>query len=81
MTMLTKIIYLLECWDLAECCEQTIMEDHRDIVLALKNMKLSIELRDSCYQIMNDSNYDSRWESRRDYYIQRKRDDLDEIPF
>ena len=65
MSLLKKIICLLEVLtpDLDEY-DPTILEDHDDIVVALKNMQQSIELRDEYNRIINDSSYEIRWESR-----------------
>ena len=77
MALLTRIICLLECWDLDDY-DREIVEEHSDIVLALNNLKKSIESHSVFVQFLNDSEYDSRWKSCF-YYLQRKRES--ELPF
>ena len=74
MLLLTRVICLLECLEPTDC-DQAIIDDHHEIALALKDLKLSIEMRNAFFQILNNSEYDSgdRREQRRKF-IQRKRE-------
>ena len=65
MSLLEKIICMLECLapDLDEY-DPMLVEDYDDIVLALNDMKKSIELRDNFTRIVNDCSYEIRWASR-----------------
>ena len=77
MSLLTRIICLLECWDLDDY-DREIIEEHSEIVPALTNLKKSIESHSAFVQFLNDSEYDSRWKSCFSY-LQRKRES--ELPF
>jgi len=56
-----------------------LVQDHRDIVLALKNLKKSIELRDDYSRFIHDTAHDMRWESHMEY-AQYRIDEAD-LPF
>jgi len=62
MELMSKIIRMLEYLepDLDEY-DHTIVEDHYDIVLALKNKKKSIELRDDYSRFIKGSSHDMHW--------------------
>ena len=80
MPFLKKIICLLE-WltpDLDEY-DPTILDDHDNIVVALKKLQESIELRDDYTRLINDSSYDIRWESRMNHNRWKK--DEANLPF
>ena len=57
----------------------TIVEDYGAILLALKNLMKSIELRRDYTQFINDRTHDMRWDSHMEY-AQYRRDDAD-LPF
>ena len=79
LSLLKKIICLLEYWDPdMDEYDPAIVKNHGEIVLALNNMKKSIELRNAFTRIINDSEYDPRWESHMNY-LQRKHES--DLPF
>jgi len=79
MSLLTKIICLLECLE-PEDCDQVIVKDHREIALALKNLKNSVDTHNAFVQILNNSEFNSSYRREQRYnYLQRKRE-LD-LPF
>ena len=80
MSLLEKIICLLE-WltpDLDDY-DPLILEDHDNIVVALRKLQESIALRDEYKRYANDCSYEIRWDSRMNRIL-RKRDE-DKLPF
>jgi len=80
MSLLEKIICLLE-WltpDLDEY-DPMVLEDHDDIVVALKKLQESIALRDEYSRFVNDCSYEIRWQSRMNH-VKYKRDEAN-LPF
>jgi len=76
LSLLTRIIYLLECWDI-NGYDPVVVEDYGEIVLALNKKKQSIELRHAYARIINAGDDDARWQARMNY-LQRKRE-IDEF--
>jgi len=70
-SLFTKIIALLESWDISHYSQYT-QEDYFDVIFALEKKQKSVELRNAYSNIINTEDEDQRHNARMRYLMEKR---------
>ncbi|MCL2816033.1 MAG: hypothetical protein FWD23_15670 [Oscillospiraceae bacterium] len=70
-SLFSKIVALLESWDISHYCQYT-QEEYFDVIFALEKKQKSIELREAYSNIINAESEEQRHNARMRYLMEKR---------